>query len=58
MRFSDSDEVKRIEEESKVEESSSELQEDSVVSGLSEDQKEVYNAAMEGYVLTSAFGYE
>ena len=58
MRFSDSDEVKRIEEESKVEESSSELQEDSVVSGLSEDQKEVYNAAMEGYVLTSALGYE
>lgn len=58
MRFSDSDEVKRIEEESKVEESSSELQEDSAVSGLSEDQKEVYKAAMEGYVLTSAFGYE
>lgn len=58
MRFSDSDEVKRIEEESKVEESSSELHEDSAVSGLSEDQKEVYNAAMEGYVLTSAFGYE
>lgn len=41
-----------------MEESSSELQEDSAVSGLSEDQKEVYNAAMEGYVLTSAFGYE
>lgn len=41
-----------------MEESSSELQEDSAVSGLSEDQKEVYNAAMEGYVPTSAFGYE
>ncbi len=42
--------MKRIEEESKTELSSSELQEDSVLSSLSEDQRKVYTAAVEGYV--------
>ena len=50
MRFTPSDEVKRIEEESKTELSSSELQEDNVLSSLSEDQRKVYTAAVEGYV--------